>query len=438
MDKRDKLEKYIKEQVETIQFKEEDRMWADFLAKNAVQKKKIGFLPWIILGCAIGVGAYWALQKYNSIQTDTEVTQQQIIDNTNDAITQSNKNLSKETIINDITTKQPTEIIIEKGANEDIENPLTNTPTILPKSQSTKSNIKPSNAKSNNINNISKTQKINIEKPTPNYAKSKQEDDLMVKKTILNTQHLKLQKDTKIQLIADLKTLNIDHIDYLYSTNIEIPKITVDQAKSKWHSWFVEYRTARSTLGNNEHSLGLGYQYLVSENAGFDIRSGLSFTNGYIFSTDTLTIIRNISIVEIRKKTDLNYLTDAYLSGAYTYKYKNIHLAIGGRLRYGIYNKYDIQQSQKIKHNNFFNFSNGNSTEYSLANDWQLLQRWRVETFGEITYAFPNFQLGITVSKQLNALEKNNIDATDFLNVPVRFGLQLKYNLTNDSIIYNN
>lgn len=514
MDKKDKLEEFIIDQIKSIEINEEDRMWKDYEKKIGLPKSHFPSILWPALLLGVMVASYWIFNNYLITSSQNKVQHIKTQSALNESLLiekERNENFQNSTL--DLSIKDKSIIYEESNS----ENPNENNNTLDEFIPSENKKISKAIAqtmkkvgltkvvdKSPSIEKVEKTEKFDrIDMVEPirqinerkirakvdtinrfkkvedikagnsdsvmnaiNVAKKENRIEAVDEPEKLNvlSDEVSIVKKEEIQstlrnsLIKDKASTNETYTEFIENNNKELTnKSTIEQIKRiefkklsvaenhllpisntnlecytkahKFNPWFVEYQLLRSFNGIRQQSFGLGKSIYKKSNLGLDIIAGLQYDTGYSLSMDSAIIIRAISITSYIKYTDLNYLIDGFIAGLYTYDYQNIQFAAGAKISYGIFNEYHISEYNGIVGREHFSHSASSRSNRGLQeiNNWRAINKLRFNAILRSGYSWKHFLVGLTASKQINSLIKNNLAASNKSNTPVQLGFHFRF-----------
>jgi len=516
MDKKDKFEQFIKDQINSIEVNEEDRMWEEYQKKFGFPKSKFPYIFWLFFLTGTILTGYWAIN--NVFHIPSQYSKQNIKtgqDFINDLLIKEKvSTLSKNEVdvliedevqlhqynapaANQINNNHNSNRLesFEKAKEGDEVNTVKvikgfNEVDVLSKvkakvnNEETQSIIdadiyvtQTNNFSSKKINSSENEEEVikdfNEKKDKEVDKREKAVDKASIVKVVNavdvanKSNVLRKNENAQFGLLNELTTDNspakLIDLEARKSTSItkeairepgieEIKKIepkkpsVLEQAfpyvllpgfhlvtENKISKpWFIEYQFSRSFNGIQQQSSGIGKTVYKKSNKGLDIIAGLQYDFGYSVSMDSAIITRKISIFKHWKDTDLNYLVDAFITSLYTYEYQRVHFAAGVKINYGIFNQYIVDEGiAMIEHSEYFNRSGyGSSSNWGLKenNNWRAINKLRFNAIVRVNYQRKRFAVGLTASKQINSLIKNNLAASNKSNIPVQLGWHVRFN----------
>lgn len=438
-----KLEKHIREQLESIEYQEEDRMWKEFSSQHYSGKRKWGFRYWLFFFALLGLMTYalygyfvlgW-MKEENQVIPDTEIVL--------DANSEPSLGNTEE-----IRRQKPEKALPKKKNKQEIQS-ITRE-RIVPKPQVEKA------SKSDQVQNnkeIVQQSDLAVRKPKKpsksdqKYAPSPRVlnadlSSLSSKKLVTNSspfsqkisQSTQKQADAiqveQIQALPLLPSFLLSELN-LWKAQPLYPLPPFEKQEEKMAHFYAELYGARALQERSQYGLGLGYQKRLNNSAGIQLGLGLQAATGLSVSKDSLFVLREITITEFSKHKDLDHFLDAYFSGAYTYQLRDFQISIGGKLKFGLYNRYKIYESEAIRHFEFFGNMIVNTSQSLEKNDWDQLNRIRFDAFTEISYNWRQWQIGLNFSTQINRLIKGETAVALQSNRALHTGIHLRYFLPN-------
>ncbi|MEM9917972.1 MAG: hypothetical protein AAF990_07740 [Bacteroidota bacterium] len=213
------------------------------------------------------------------------------------------------------------------------------------------------------------------------------------------------------------------------------PHQSIESSKAynplRTNSWFAEFQSLASFNRVYRQSVAIGYGGRLNRQSGFELMAGIQFIDGQSLSLDSTFISRGISLREIHRNNDLDYLVDLYLSSSYTYQVGRFQMALGGQLNFGFNNQFHAQSSELVWHNGRFERYTGlfSHVEKERNVHWDSFNRIRLGANFRIGYQLGRWQLGASLFKQLNRLQKEDVGTRIKSNNDIQIGFYLRHQL---------
>lgn len=440
MNQLDKLEQYIKREVDSIPYEEEDLMWEKFKQIERPSSDKFNLwknifkngLPILIL---LSVGFFLTTQNNVSIEKaglvsskerttpllESKSSKDKLITISNNSINTKESNPNNKTVF---TT------------NNTVSNSISDNSIPLSKSKiASIKTIKKKIASSNKTNKNPKLQTLNENK----FGNSKQQ---LNNQSLENNQYFSPVDSEKETNKNNLSSKNIEEVITSvprYSSELSIleNEFSLIPQNFKTDSLInpIDFKGpkprpnlySRSTFlvspnGIYNAKFDIGHLRKNRNNTAFRYGIGLSFEDGYSVSQDSIIILNGIIIEEITKDTDLSYLINAGINLEYIFKIKQFYYTLGSNIEYGIYNYFNNIEIIKNRSTPFITSTQRNST---FINNWTGIQRLGFSLNAGLSYKWNRFEIGATVSKRLNPIIKSDKAKSNKSNTPFQFGLSI-------------
>jgi hypothetical protein len=457
----DKLEQYIKKEIESITYDGEDQMWEEFQKTKLVAlseyKPKRNYIKYFLLAIVpiMSLVSILYFQNGEDLSSQNSIVDTSVANNESDQLVKSDlttiipaqRNNEFETVQSgsDVNMIRTIDIKTPKGSN------------IISSSASKKQELRKVigvNKKDTNlasINNLKAKKSINIAgKPiekntgftdvdgTQNLASTKHElttatgnnnnnnniadgtrNDLEINETAVD-----INKKLKLLPIIMINPIPDNSNSLVYITQ-EI-EIKTDPDYKRHRGFFGRAGIQASTNNIVQSYTDLGYRHLFRQHSGFKLSFGFNVVDGYSFSQDSLEIFNGVSTLEKFKNKDLDYIFNIQSNLEYIYKIKSFSISIGPRLSYAIRNEVtEISNSDFT----FLNLTQMRTKETILSNYWNGMNRYSVEGLFSLSYHKNRYEFGVTISKRLNKLIVTDEAFSRKSNTPFLFGAMISYNL---------
>jgi len=429
----DKLDQYIKKEIDSIPYDDADKMWEEFQEKNSEQlviwnKSNFRF-PFLIalLFLTIAGITFYTLNQ-NSIsnnQTTVDINLETTFKNNtltsnigkeenlkiNQTSTGDNENSKPTTLKKENSLLNKNEISFDKKFKSD---------------NSLAQNIFPIEKKSSNEFNKNDLSKNNIS--LGNQSISKNTSLNILENKILDTP---IGFQSKITETAEHQSIDLIELPFLDSRisfleikdlEIQLRKIDKCPPYKRRNEYFVRALFSASTNKIYKTSFDIGRVHKLSRNSGFKYSLGFSVTDGYSLSQDSVYITNGLYITETIKEKDLDYMISPFLSTEYFVKSNRLKASVGTRLSYAAYNRFEGNTKTTIT--DFSGVFQGWSKE-EYINHWTPVNRFELEGMLNLSYRFNDFELGLSASKRFNNLIKDNLAERRKSNTPIQFGINL-------------
>ena len=422
---RDKLEQYIKREIDGISYDGENEMWESFQNENGKELSNWGsskfFYNILIGGIVIAASTVYFLNNTsieNTIIEPIEISQKGI----------SNlKKVSK----NDSAEKQIQSISSDKIASkaEKIARPSSTSMNVRLK-ETSKNSLKEGGTlefslNSNYSNSVKSVDKKQVEFGT-NFSNetsfSKLNSQGFLKEEKNNSLFLKKESTNERGTIQELPQL-----EKQFSTiETDDEKLILPANSIMSYSGFSERYARGGFMSSNNKiytsSIEFGFIKMTDKRSGFKINFGGSAIDGYSFSQDSIIIQNGLSIVSNRKNKDLNYIIEAHLSAEYFVRRNKFSFGFGVKNSYAFYNKFTIIEQGEITRFTGWSQSGSKATIY---NQWSGMNRFGITPFTNISFRHHNYEVGLVVSKRLNKLINGDLAAKQKSNTPYQAGIIL-------------
>lgn len=457
MNKQDKFLKYIKQEMDSVDYDGVDRMWDEFKVNSLTPsfiQQYFGWLiaPLIIIVAGLGIYLYSnsgevGSQSANEIliglrepQSVTKSEQQNLRrydkveydDDINSRLSQSQTVTESDNSNKSNQNTQSTQYIDPKFSLAAHPEQRSNTITPIEQSTSklTKSNTTRLNAATINqsIEDESISNQYNSSTSSPSAIKNIP-TELAGSTTSLTE---KSNNPAIIKNPIDVLKL-IDVGKYLLNADILEPTMTLETTGETDMKRPIKisshFGSAISETGLRVGTAGINYSHILGDRFNLLLAVGGQYEVGNIVSQDSIITTIGPSIIETQKDKDLNDLVSIYLSAIPMLEVGQFGIGIGPRLSYGVYNRYRIVESVTGYNSPDFNSYIFPSPDESFdSQDWSSLNRLRIG--GDLVLKYqPASRLGLELhlTKNFNSLIKDNLANRDRSNSPLMLGLQLNY-----------
>jgi len=429
---RDKLEQYIKREVDSISYNEGDEMWEEFQKKKVAELDEIHsilyFFPILLSSLVLGFLIFYFF---------TQPTIEENFD-TKQPITQLDSSSFEENYkINIQKSEKPLDELLVELDSKLEEKPTSNNLSINENSKVELKKERTSNS-SENLLVKSKNQGFNENQNSEFEANVAKESSFFktsseyLSKTNLealskNQEVIYLSKSNKKLGTKKFRITNLEPIEnplqqlYIKPQKLDIP------FKSYSPFIFDSEKYIRISLSGSYNriytsSIELGFLKMTSKRTGFKINLGGSVVDGYSFSQDSVFIRNGLTIESIERNKDLDFVLNSHLSGEFFIRRKAFSFGLGIKNSYAIFNRFKIIQLTNETRFNGGIF--GGTLKTSAFNQWQGINRLSVEPFANFSYKHNNYEIGLIASKKLNNLIDGGLAQRRKSNTLIQVGLQ--------------
>ena len=442
----DKLEKYIKKEVDSIPYDEGvDEMWEAFQSENAEQLNPKNsskyFLPILVVLFSISAIGIFFLKNNNvstiSQQTSTTSSsassQQETATITTTRLDEQKINLSNETtelqqadlkelnsptVGNNISNKS-----ITKSNSSEFNTQNTRTQTLTNTRTSTPSGLPSFGEFSKTIENNGLTESTTFQQSSTsnsfnslesNFENQSKSMALEVKETIASRENIALLNPLS-STINDLQLIDFEET--------RLTELSISEIKRLRPRYF---RAAFSASTNQITRSAFEYGRIrkISSNRGWKYGVGLGLDDGYSLSQDSLIYINGIVIQEILKDKDLDFLVQSFVSGEYFLTKNRWTIGVGTKVNFALLSRFrtfeHIRYLVPLPQPNSSSGSNG-----IILNDWNGINRFSLDGFLNLSYRVNNLEFGLNASKRFNKVIKKERAGRNKFNLPVQVGAHI-------------
>ncbi|MEM8889521.1 MAG: hypothetical protein AAGD28_16215, partial [Bacteroidota bacterium] len=428
-------------EVESIEFHEEDRMWKEFSASYPFGRKRFKFGFWFFLlsllaFLSFSLFGYYTFEKWlegPNTKSSTEITQTEKlhtpdhedakpVDTMIASKTEVNE-LERHEEIPSLSATRPNLSNEEAGESKLLLSPTSKGISTL----ETNPDIVPQTKRGEEQYRLVKSRVLDAELSELNQKIQSEEE-------IISSDHARIKADIRKMEAVPLRIPTFPQGVYTELPALLLPAspdLSFGQKEGilpeKPHILYLDLYASQGFKNRYQYALGVAYQRSFSPKTAWNIGLGVQASEGLFVSKDSLFITSAISITEYAKHKDLFYLVDSYISGSFSHTLGNIQLSVGGKIKYGLFNQYRIYESVGIRHTDFFGGFDLTTSNSKENNDWDQLNRFRLDAFTEASYNWRQFQIGLTFSRQLNKLINGGSAVALESNRPLHTGIHLRY-----------
>lgn len=454
MKNKDKLEQYIRKEIESIPYEEEDQMWEDFQKANAVQLKKWNSTKFFRLFFSAGLLVIISGVIFYFHHTRSTITEQLQIEKSSNknnntptsdtefSLIEKNALTEKESVQEKVTDLEKEENILI-GQNTNSSNLRSTNSFDVKKSNlkdqqefKNKSESSSTNTTSRFINKFGDQNTASFQDgllPTAteesifsNKAKSTSTESI----NVFDSKNFSKSIFKKEESDSDFSKSQIDvvSINSLWSEpllpNVEnnIDPVFEIASFQRKNEWFVKALFSASTNEIYRSALELGKLKKISRSKGLKYGLGFSLEDGYSVSQDSIYYVSGVSAEERIENKDLDYLVSSYLNVEYLITNKRFSVAFGTQISYALFNEFDGSYERTVLSLNGWRKNAGGTEFFNL---WTGINRFGVDASLAFSYQLQRFELSLFTSKRITKLIKRNNAQRRKSNIPFHFGASL-------------
>ena len=438
----DKLAEYIRKEVDSIPYEGEDQMWEEFQKTNSTQlatwNKSNYFFPILLALLMVTVSSviYFQYNHTTGLATNnnTQSSENKATESMHEAVA-SNATTNKLNLPNNensiLATTEKNETSTLKENDFSLTKNLSSTNSDTPKNSNIRnkksvsqepiieSNIFHNN--DNSSNNLISENGLSLS-PTPSSQLIEYQNSSATKRVSLEkfevAEALELRSKTSDVTLLESKLSLLELMNF----EDRLSKIDKCPPFKRRNEFFVRALFSASTNSIYKSSFDIGKVKKLSRNSGLKYSLGLSVTDGYSLSQDSIYIVNGLYPEEHIREKDLDYLISPFIATEYYVKRNHLKASLGTRISYASFSKFNGYRRSTITQFNGHSWSSG-STEHS--NIWTAINRLQFEGIVNLSYRFRNLELGFSASKRFNKLIKDNIAERRKSNVPIQIGINL-------------
>ncbi len=460
MQDKDRLEEFIRREVNQIEFDDADSMWQDFQGRLETEAppSKSKFWYWLglssllilIIAGSFFLGRISQQEDTNEVQTEriTPAGQENHLSTapTTPSPTEEEYDLSQSSSSN---TNQidSDEATIQSRQIEEQSTGFGNSRENNPSAAETHSSKLPEQ-ESKQAAGMNSTQEL-LASSTPVgvdtlQAQDELEQELLVESTLeksIIAEQLESvdmesadQEESPALLgpIAMIET-KVFRPDALTETLPDISVESLEKAK-RTRIYFVSIENSYARNEMRQHGLGVGTLFRLKNNFGISLQAGGNVNVRNSFSQDSVLItIEPFRVSEFRLQKDLRYLWNTYLSLGTFYEKGNWRFGLGLRASYALSNEFHISRGT-LTYNTL-----GGPSSVSVEGphigvtgfekgDWTGMNRLGLDASLSVNYQLARYSIGLFAERRLNPLIQAGKATRAYSNTPMEIGVVINRN----------